>query len=71
MFYEVITKFRQTQMVTLILMITNNVIAKILIQHPIDPLSLPIGLRVKNNITVPFHFGKHVIKSIETFSNGP
>ncbi len=35
-------------MVTPILMITNNVIVKILIQYPIDPLGLPIGLQMKS-----------------------
>jgi len=50
-FYEIITKFYQTQMVTPIFMIANHVIAKILIQYPNDPLGLPIGLQMKSSMT--------------------
>jgi hypothetical protein len=55
MFCGVMAKFCQTYMVTPILMIATNIIAKILIQYLIDPLGLPINLQMKSDYKFLLH----------------
>jgi hypothetical protein len=50
MFCGVVAKLCQTQMVTSILMITNNIITKILIQYPIHFFCFAISLQMEGDV---------------------